>query len=109
MSNPDERLDEYLAPAADEIVALFTALADLGLIDEEHPGRYRHTAHLGSDEHTVAWEVGQPEPRLYAFHPGTDTIVATRMRDDGRYEHAVLDEYGMPIEWRRVIRPKGED
>ena len=34
-----------------------------------------------------------------------DGIVASRLRTDGRYEHAVLDEYGMPIEWRTAIRP----
>jgi hypothetical protein len=26
--------------------------------------------------------------------------MATRMRPDGRYEQAALDEHGMPIEWR---------
>jgi hypothetical protein len=28
------------------------------------------------------------------------------MRPSGRYETAVLDEYGMPIEWRTVYRPE---
>jgi hypothetical protein len=40
--------------------------------------------------------------RLYGFY--NDAIVATRLRDDGRYEHAMLDEYGMPIEWRTAHR-----
>jgi hypothetical protein len=35
-----------------------------------------------------------------------DTIVTSRVRDDGRWEHAVLDGHGMPIEWRTAIRPK---
>jgi hypothetical protein len=28
------------------------------------------------------------------------------MRLDGQREHAVLDEYGMPTEWRVAIRPE---
>ena len=104
MNDDYERLDEFLGPAADEIVALAGALARLGLIDSEHLGRYRHTV-LGNGEQVVSWEVEQPEPRRYAFHPGTDTIVATRMREDERYEHAVLDENGMPLKWRTARRP----
>jgi hypothetical protein len=38
-------------------------------------------------------------PWLYGF-VDVDTFMATRMRPDGRYEHAALDEHGMPIEWR---------
>jgi hypothetical protein len=34
------------------------------------------------------------------------TITATRMRLDGQREHAVLDEYGMPTEWRVAIQPE---
>jgi hypothetical protein len=103
-----EQLDEYLAPAADaisdEFLHLAKQLAELGLIDEEDdPGRYRYRADLGIDDQVVGWEVDHPEPRLYAFHPGTDTIIATRMPDDGRYEHAVLDEHGLPIERRAAF------
>jgi hypothetical protein len=35
-----------------------------------------------------------------------DTIMATRLRSDGRLEHSVLDENGMPTEWRLVVVEK---
>jgi hypothetical protein len=58
----------------------------------------------------LAWgiEVTHPDggPWLCAYAGvGEDTMVATRMRGDGRYEHAVLDEDGMPTEWRTAYRP----
>jgi hypothetical protein len=28
------------------------------------------------------------------------------MRDDGGYEHAVLDEFRLPIDWRTAYKPK---
>jgi hypothetical protein len=44
-------------------------------------------------------------PWLYG-REDVDTITATRMRPDGQREHAVLDEWGMPTEWRVAIRPE---
>jgi hypothetical protein len=54
-----------------------------------------------------AIEADHPDggPWLYG-HEDVDTITATRMRLDGQREHAVLDEYGMPTEWRVAIRPE---
>jgi hypothetical protein len=44
-------------------------------------------------------------PWLYG-RGDADTIVASRMRPDGQREHAVLNEYGVPTEWRVAIRPQ---
>ena len=57
---------------------------------------------------TWAIEADHPDggPWLYGRDGvSRDGIVASRLRTDGRYEHAVLDEYGMPIERRTAIRP----
>jgi hypothetical protein len=57
-----------------------------------------------------AWgiEADRPEDgkRLYGYGDQPDTFMATRMREDGQYEHTVLDEYGMPTEWRLVYKPQ---
>jgi hypothetical protein len=106
MMMSDERL---AAEISAEIDRLADQLVELGLIGEDNRGRPR----LPKDERVLranpwAWsiEVEHPEPRLYG-RDGVDTIVATRMRHYGRYEHAVLDEYGTPIEWRTAPRPLG--
>jgi hypothetical protein len=81
----------------------------LSSIDEEHPGRLIEPPPGRAMPGLYGIEADHPDDgkRLYAYDPfSIDTIVATRMRPDGRYEHAVLDEYGMPIEWRTVGRPE---
>jgi hypothetical protein len=103
-------LDPVLAPhaeaIADAIIVLQEALRELDLIDEQ--GGKAHW-HLGEDgQITVAIEIPHPDggPWLTSFDGlGTDTIVATRMKDDGEREHSTLDEFGLPIEWRTAIRP----
>jgi hypothetical protein len=80
-------LEQRAEEISDDIKRLAEMLAELDLISEENPGTVRETGQI---------EVEHPEPRLYGLDVG-DTIVATRMREDGRYEHAVLDEHGMPI------------
>jgi hypothetical protein len=100
----DERL---VAEITAEIDRLADQLVELDLIGEDNRG----TPRLPKDEDVLranpwAWaiEVEHPEPRLYS-RDGVDTIAVTRMREDGRYERAVLDEYGLPIEpWRTVYR-----
>lgn len=75
------------------------------MISEANPGTPRWQADLETSELVDGIEVDHRDGlRLYSVD-GVDTIVATRLRDDGRYEHAVLDEYGMPIEWRTAYRP----
>lgn len=103
------KLDEYLEPVADataaSIVALALRLAELDLISEEAPGTPRWQIDLGTGERVDAIEVDHPDgSRLYTLD-GVDTVMATRMRDDGRYEHAVLDEHGVPMQWRTSILP----
>jgi hypothetical protein len=96
-------LDPALLPYADEIVGLAVQLRGLDLIDEDNVGKLKANATLG----VWAIEAGHPDggPWLYG-REDADTIVATRMRPDGQREHAVLDEYGMPTEWRVAIRPE---
>jgi hypothetical protein len=100
-----EVIDDAAIPAAeviaDDVVKLAKMLADVGLIGADTAWKP-----LWNDDLT-AWgiEADHPDgPRLYGLE-GADTIVCTRMRDDGRYEHAVLDEHGQPIEWRTAYRP----
>ena len=106
MNDPDDRLDELLAPVADaiaaQVITLAQALSELDLIDTENPGMPRWNADIGTGELVTAIEV---EGRLYTLQD-VETVVATRIRDDGRYEHAVIDENGLPIEWRTAIRPE---
>lgn len=96
---------ELAAEISAEIDRLAEQLVELGLLGEDIPG----TPRLPDESvlRAIPWswsiEVEYPEPRLYG-RDGVDTIVATRMRGDGRYEHAVLDDYGDPIEWR-TYRP----
>jgi len=79
-------------------------LAELDLISEESPGTPRWHVGLGTGEMVDGIETDHPDgPRLYTLDG--DTIIATRLRDDARYEHAVLDEHGLPLEWRTVYRP----
>ena len=95
----DEKLAAEISAEIDRLAA---QLVELDLLGEDNPG----TTRLPPDDRVLrvdpwAWsiEVKYPEPRLYS-RDGVDTIIATRMREDGRYEHAVLDEHGMPIDWR---------
>jgi hypothetical protein len=94
---------------AAEIDRLADQLVELGLMGEDNRG----TPRLPKEDRVIranpwAWgiEADHPDggPWLYA-RDGVDTIVATRLRDDGRLEHSVLDEYGLPIEWRTAPRP----
>jgi hypothetical protein len=102
-----DRLDEQLAPAADAIAAeiegLAGMLAELDLIGEENPGTPRWRVDIGAKELVTGIEVEHPEPRLYTRDK--DSIIASRMRADRRYEHALLDEHGLPIKWRTAYRP----
>ena len=74
-------------PYADEIVRLSEQLRELDLIDPENVGRLKYTE--------GAWAIEADHldggPWLYS-RDGLDTIVATRLRSDDRYEHAVLDD-----------------
>jgi hypothetical protein len=99
--------DEKLAAEISaEIDRLADQLVELDLLGEDNRG----TPRLANEEvlraNPWAWaiEVEHPEPRFYS-RDGVDTIVATRIRPDGRWEHSVLDEYAMPIEWRTAIPP----
>ena len=95
-------MDTRLVPYAEEIVGLAEQLHELDLIDADNPGRLQTRI-----EHGVwAIEADHPSgPRLYT-RDGVDVIVASRMRPDGRLEHAVLDECGLPIEWRTGDPPR---
>ena len=97
-------LDPALLPYSDEIVRLAVHLRTLDLISEDNIGTVPpNVAKTG----IVAIEADHPDggPWLYTYD-GVDTIVATRMRADGLRETTVLDEYGMPTEWRVVIVEK---
>jgi hypothetical protein len=100
--------DERLAAAISaEVDRLADQLVELDLIGEDNQGTPRLAPEEVLRANPWAWaiEVEHPEPRLYA-RDGVDTIVATRMRQDGQYEHSVLDEYGMPTEWRVTYKPQ---
>jgi hypothetical protein len=105
----DNTLEPVAAAIADTITpsikGLAEKLAELGLIDENKLGTARYNVDLDGSTIVDGIEVEKPEPRLYSLY-GADTIVATRMRSDGRLEHAVLDEDGLPIEWRTADNPK---
>jgi YD repeat-containing protein len=97
-------LDPALLPYADENVRLAVQLRALDLIREDNIGRLPpNVAKTG----IVAIEADHPDggPWLYTYD-GVDAIVATRMRADGLRETTVLDEYGMPTEWRVVVVEK---
>ena len=99
-----EVIDEQLGPIADSVVAsvldLAEQLRELDLLSDENPGTPRWRVDLGTDERVAGIDADHPNgPRLYS-RDRVDTVVATRPRSDGRYEHAVIDEYGMPTEWR---------
>lgn len=102
-----EQIDQQLEPVADAVVAEIARLAgmlhQLDLIDQENPGTPRSRVDLGANTLVSGIEVERPEPRLYSRD--RDTIIATRMPEDGRYQHAVIDETGLPIEWRTAHRP----
>jgi hypothetical protein len=93
-------LDVALLPYAEGIAALAVQLRGLDLIDEDNIGVLRANAALG------VWAIEADHPddgkRLYQLDD-VDTITATRMRADGLRETTVLDEYGMPTEWRVVV------
>jgi hypothetical protein len=101
-------LDPALLPYAPEITRLAQELRELDLIDEDSIGTLKpeDPAHLVA---TGVWaiEADHPDggPWLYG-RDGVDTITATRMRTDGLRETTVLDEYGMPTEWRVVVWTK---
>ncbi len=105
--------DEKLAAEISaEIDRLADQLVELDLIGADNRGTPRLPAEEVLRANPWAWaiEVEEPEPRLYSREP-PDTIVATRMRPDGQREHAVLDEFGMPIQWRTspvVIPPRSD-
>jgi hypothetical protein len=96
-------LDPALLPYADEIAGLAVQLRGLDLIDEDNIGRLKPNTAWG----VWAIEADHPDggPWLYG-RDGVDTITATRMRADGLRETALLDENGMPTEWRVVVVEK---
>ena len=98
----DQRLAAEISARS---TAWLISFVELDLLGEDNRGTPRLPREDVLRANPWAWaiEVEEPEPRLYS-REAPDTIVATRMRPDGRYEHAVLDEYGMPIEWR-TYRP----
>ena len=95
----DLELESLADAVVKEITALAAALAELDLIDEENKGTPRQ-ARRPDGEMDISVEVEEPEPRLYAFAPG-GALMATRMLQGGRLEHALLDEDGMPITWHK--------
>jgi hypothetical protein len=108
-----ERLNEFVGPAAaaiaDDLAAgineLRRMLAELELIGPENPGIVRWNVDFDHGVQVAAIEANHPDgARLYSGLDA-DTIIASRMRPDGRYEHAQLDEHGMPGEWRTAYRP----
>ena len=96
-------LDPALLPYADDIVQLALQLRELDLISEDNIGKLRSNTALG----LWAIEGDHPDggPWLYG-RDGVDAITATRMRADGLRETALLDENGMPTEWRVVVVEK---
>ena len=78
-------------------------LRELDLISEDNIGKLRSNTALG----LWAIEGDHPDggPWLYG-RDGVDAITATRMRADGLRETALLDENGMPTEWRVVVVEK---
>jgi hypothetical protein len=103
---PDRaHVDAVVGEEGARAAVLAKALADLELINSTDT---IGTPKVNAEARTVSIEADHPDggPWLYAFaSDGSDTIVATRMRDGGSYEHSALDEYGLPIEWRTVDRP----
>jgi hypothetical protein len=85
-------------------------LGDRDLLDEDNQG----TVIPPHEDHALdltKWGIAAAHPedgqRIYGY-AGPDLVQATRGRADGRLEHSVLDEDGMPIEWRRspvVVSP----
>jgi hypothetical protein len=82
-------------------------LAERDLIGEDNPG----TVIPPPEQFALvlpAWGVAADHPdgqRLYGYGDSEDAFMVTRLREDGEWEHSMLDEYGMPIEWRLAIRP----
>jgi hypothetical protein len=105
MSNSDEQ-----HPITAALDRLGDWLAERDIIGENNPGTIvRPPEELALE--LWAWAVAADHPddgtRLYAYDGvSPDGIVATRMRGDGQWEHSVLDEDGMPIEWRLVYKPQ---
>jgi hypothetical protein len=69
------------------------------------PERRSDDRRLRAPERAIPGGAPDGGPWLYG-REDVDTITATRMRLDGQREHAVLDEYGMPTEWRVAIQPE---
>ena len=90
---------ESLAEAIeDEAMRLRQKLTDLGILGDGAQG----DVVLSPEGKPFEWSlqvVDGGEARLYSWD-GVDGVLVTRMREDGRREHATLDEHGMPIEWR---------
>jgi hypothetical protein len=91
--------NESLAEAiVDEATRLGQKLTDLGILGDGAQG----DVVLSPEGKPFEWwvqVVDGGEARLYSW-VGVDGVLVTRMREDGRREHATLDEHGMPIEWR---------
>ncbi len=108
---PEEHpLDPHLAPIADQIAAsvirLTELLYELDLVDENNQAEPRWNVDVGNGVVITGVEAEHPSGRrLYSFiGDGTETIMATRwMHDAVRWEHAVLDEHGVPIEGGVVV------
>ncbi len=102
-------LDQYLDPAAEAIasaiIRLAEMLAELDLISEESPGMPRWRADLGTGEMVDGIEADHRDGRRLYTLDGVDTIVASRLRDDGRFEHAVLNEHGLASSGARSTGP----
>jgi hypothetical protein len=97
------KTDQEAREIVAEIMSLGTRLTELGLISDDNRGKLV-TSPPGS-EFAYAIEADHPDgTRLYGLQD-VDTIVASRVRPDGRYEHAVLDEHVMPTEWRTAPDP----
>jgi len=98
--------NESLAEAiTDEANRLRKKLTDLGILGDWVQG----DVVLSPEGKPFEWwvqVVDGGEARLYSW-VGVDGVLVTRMREDGRREHATLDERGMPLEWRVGDRRPG--
>src|SRR5690242_15213522 len=91
--------NEALAEAImDEAMRLGQRLTDLGILGEG----VQSDVVLSPDGMPFEWwveVVDGGEVRLYSWG-GLDGVLVTRMGQNGRPEHATLDEHGVPIDWR---------
>jgi hypothetical protein len=86
---------------ADQIWQLKQKLEELDLVDDT--GVVKWKIERGTNRRVAAIE-DPASGRLYGF-VGAD-LVATRVRPDGQYEHAVIDENGEPREWETTVKPQ---